>query len=159
MKAAPRLLIALPQLPFDPASGAARTATTVGEFLADAGFEVASISTTSSEASSVVDIFALLKVLSIDPERYCDSDCEVIRFSRRRVQHTLLDTRTCSIGRWESEHGAHYDRLFAEMLLSFRPNVVMTYGGSIGDLARQRRACRFRAIQRLLLVVCVLRSR
>lgn len=44
-----RLLLALPQMPQDPASGAARTAQTACEMAAAAGWEVRAIGTTATE--------------------------------------------------------------------------------------------------------------
>ena len=131
----PRLLIALPQFPYDPASGAARTATTTGELLAQAGFSVRTIGTTASEGRATVDVAVLLADLNIDVSRRTVRNVKTLSFMRRWVSYTLLDAVAN-----EASQKLAYDRVFDECLSRFQPDILFTYGGSPKDVERQRRA-------------------
>lgn len=128
-----RLLVALPQFPHDPASGAARTASTVGELLAQAGFAVEVVATTSTEGSDPLDGAAF-------GELVLSSELGVVRFRNRGVKYSLIDTGEAPVSGWNETYGRAYDTLFDTTLARFRPNIVLTYGGSAAELARQKRA-------------------
>lgn len=143
----PRILLALPQFPHDPASGAARTATTIGEMLAAAAFPVRSLATTASEGDLAIDPYRLLAdagtVVRVKTE---SGKANLIRFTFRGVEHVLMDTNGCEPTNWQKTYGSQYDSLFEEELARFRPQILFTYGGLKSDIQRQcharARGCR-----------------
>jgi len=135
LTSAPRLLVLLPQLPNDPASGAARTATTIGELLAAAGFDVETIATTATERYAAIDVGSWLAQHNVDAVR----ENGLVRFVHRGVVCTLIDTGQCGVTRAMASHAAAYDALVENTLSRFRPQIVLTYGGSTAEVARQRR--------------------
>jgi glycosyltransferase involved in cell wall biosynthesis len=127
------LLVVLPQFPHDPASGAARTATTVGELMAQAGFAVEIVATTATEGQSTPVEEALNSSSHLREDG-------VFRYRKRGVNYSLVDTGDASPRGWTETHQPTYDRLFDKVLFEFRPNIVFTYGGSPADVALQNRA-------------------
>ncbi|HEX3748570.1 MAG TPA: glycosyltransferase family 4 protein [Bryobacteraceae bacterium] len=138
----PRILMALPQLPQDPASGAARTAQTALEMAAEAGFEVHVLATTATERGHRDDPLAYLRSLDLDVavQAPTGSSGREYRFVQRGIPYTLLDTGRFPFTRWEPTHGRKFDRLFDRELEEFTPDLVFTYGGNPGDVRRHRRA-------------------
>lgn len=138
----PRILMALPQLPQDPASGAARTAQTAVEMAAEAGFEVRVLATTATERGRTDDPLPYLRSLDLDVAVQSPSGAagREYRFVQRGIPYTLLDTGKFQFTRWESTHGRKFDRLFERELEQFSPDLVFTYGGGPGDIRRHRRA-------------------
>jgi glycosyltransferase involved in cell wall biosynthesis len=133
MARAPCLLMVLPQLPQDPASGAARSMRTICEMLAGAGWTVGVLATTTTERAKAAGITSYLKGLEIDIE----VDREVgrrteRRFTYRGVQYLLLDS--LPIFTWQ------FDDLFDETLLKFSPDILLAYGGRPEDRRRYERA-------------------
>jgi glycosyltransferase involved in cell wall biosynthesis len=128
-----RLLVALPQFPRDPASGAARTATTIGELVAQAGFVVEVVATTATEGYETLDRTACEELNLVN-------ETGVLSFRDRGVSYALLDTDDAAASGWGERHGAAYDALFDRTMARFRPELLLTYGGSAADFARQRRA-------------------
>jgi hypothetical protein len=110
----PRILMALPQMPQDPASGAARTAQTALEMAADAGFEVRAVATTATERGSKTDPHAYLKSIGLEVEVKLPSSSNrrEFRFVQRSIPYELE---------------------------SFEPDILFTYGGLPGNLRRHRR--------------------
>ncbi len=131
--------MALPQMPQDPASGAARTAQTAVEMAADAGFEVRAIGTTATERGSKTDPVAYLRSIGLEIDVKAGARRE-FRFTQRGIPYTLLDTGRASVTKWEDAHGRLFDRIFDDELESFKPDILFTYGGLPGDLRRHRRA-------------------
>jgi glycosyltransferase involved in cell wall biosynthesis len=130
-----RLLVLLPQLPDDPASGAARTVTTIAGLMAAAGHEVEAIATTANEGYRRMDVDAVLAHLgSSASER--DG---VLRLRRRGVSYTLVDAQGGGIGAAMDANANWYDRLVDDAVRRLRPHVVLTFGGSSREVARQRR--------------------
>jgi glycosyltransferase involved in cell wall biosynthesis len=138
----PRILMALPQMPQDPASGAARTAQTALEMAADAGFEVRALGTTSTERGSKTDPLTYLQSvgLEVDVKPPSNKNRREFRFTQRGIPYTLLDTGRLGVTKWGPSHDRQYDLLFDAELESFRPDIVFTYGGLAGDVRRHRRA-------------------
>ncbi len=134
--------MALPQMPQDPASGAARTAQTALEMAAGAGFEVRALGTTSTERGSKTDPLDYLHSLGLEVEVKPPSNKNrrQFRFTQRGIPYTLLDTGRLGVTRWEPSHGRQFDLLFDAELESFHPDILFTYGGLPGDIRRHRRA-------------------
>jgi glycosyltransferase involved in cell wall biosynthesis len=135
LKAALRLLVLLPQLPDDPASGAARTVTTIAGLMAAAGFEVEAIATTANEGYHPFSLAESLSHLGVREAR----EQGPMRFVRRGVVYSLLDSGGRGIRDSMHDLATEYDGLVDEALARFRPHVVLTYGGSAREVERQRR--------------------
>lgn len=143
----PRLLLLLPQLPQDPASGAARSMRTICDLLAAAGWSVRALATTATEAAARVPPAELLATLGLavtirPPNRSIyKHDRPVMEFSDQRgIHYQLLDTGARLVMQWQSEHGAQFNRLYQRELADHRPDLVFGYGGSPGDVERFTRA-------------------
>jgi hypothetical protein len=138
----PRILMALPQMPQDPASGAARTAQTACEIAVQAGFEVHALGTTATERGWKADALEYLRAAGLDVHvtPAAGGHFRQYRFTQRGISYTLLDTGRFAMTKWEATHGRQFDRLFDEELETFQPDILFTYGGYAGDMRRQRRA-------------------
>lgn len=140
LRLTPRLLLVLPQLPHDPASGAARTASTIAELLAQSGFCVQTIGTTGTEGHAPVDVLEWLAGIGVAWVREVALGARLIRFNYRNVDYTLLDTGDGGLSGWEASRVNAYDCILDQALACFKPDIVFTYGGSPVDVGRQRRA-------------------
>lgn len=138
----PKLLLAIPQMPQDPASGAARTAQTACEMAAAAGWEVRAIGPTATERGTSADALSWLRSLGLEIQVAPASGKHGRRFlfSQRGISHTLLDTGDCSSRDWEPLHGEAFDHLFYSEIAVFRPDVVLSYGGYTAHMRRLRHA-------------------
>ncbi len=143
----PRLLLLLPQLPQDPASGAARSMRTISELLASAGWSVRALGTTASESGQSLVAADYLRTagfsLTIRPPNRSvyQHDRPVLEFSDTRGLHyQLLDTGALPVAGWQDEHGSQFNRLYQRELADHRPDIIFGYGGSPGDLERFTRA-------------------
>jgi glycosyltransferase involved in cell wall biosynthesis len=126
-----RLLLVLPQHPHDPASGAARTLTTIGEYAACAGFEVRTVATTASESAHRPDPeWVAAGHGAADVRR----SAVTMSYTHRCVRHRLLDADLADLP-------AAVDRELDSTLRRFRPHTVLIYGNVGGDAERRRR-CR-----------------
>ena len=139
-----RLLLALPQLPQDPTSGAARTAQTASEMAAAAGWNVRAIGPTALEGNTSVNGAEWLGTLNLDLqiENLDPRNGHRISFRQRDIDYTLIDTGSLSMREWEEKHADEFDRLFHEQIERFRPHVILTYGGYPKHLKRLRMARR-----------------
>jgi glycosyltransferase involved in cell wall biosynthesis len=141
-----RLLLVLPQLPQDPASGAARSTRTMCEMLAAAGAEVRAVATTASERAGHADSAAFLKELGLSPTIYPGHTTERVRpeleFTDRGIHYRLLDVGRRDMHAWQKIVGAQFDRLFDHEIHSFRPDILLAFGGLPGDTRRYERARR-----------------
>jgi glycosyltransferase involved in cell wall biosynthesis len=138
----PRLLLVLPQLPQDPASGAARSMTSICELLAECGWQVRSLSTTVSESRRQADPRATLDALGIGVDRRSRRGPE-LRYRHRGIDfRAIVVDRSLRVETWEKVDGRRFDLAFAEELNAFTPDVLFTYGMHDGDLRRQRSAIR-----------------
>jgi glycosyltransferase involved in cell wall biosynthesis len=138
----PRILLCLPQMPQDPASGAARTAQTAVEMALEGGFEVRALGTTATERGTEADPLAFLQTigLPVQVKPASGKNRREFRFTQRGIPYTLLDTGRFGVTQWEAAHGRQFDALFDEELKSFSPDIVFTYGGLAGDQRRHKRA-------------------
>lgn len=107
----PRLLLALPQLPNDPASGAARSLTMIAEILHAGGYDVWILGTNESEGTK--------------------DDAPTASFQLSPIKTIICN---CSA----NEPG--YDQEFDYALYSFKPDFLLTYGCSDRAVCRRRRA-------------------
>jgi glycosyltransferase involved in cell wall biosynthesis len=141
-----RLLLVLPQLPQDPASGAARSTRTMCEMLASAGAEVRAVATTASERAGHADAVEFLRGLNIEPEihpgRQKGSERPVLEFTDRGVHYLLLDVGRRNMHAWQKVIGTQFDEIFDRELHSFGPDLLLAFGGLPGDLRRYERARR-----------------
>jgi hypothetical protein len=129
----PRLLFVLPQLPWDPASGAGRTADAIAQLMVQADCCVKVLATTSSEGDQP---FSPLHSLP-QPATH---EGGIWRIQSRGVSYELVDTSGVAASDWAKDYGELYDYLFDQALAHFRPNILFTYGGHESDVARQKRA-------------------
>jgi glycosyltransferase involved in cell wall biosynthesis len=143
----PRLLLLLPQLPQDPASGAARSMRTICEILADAGWSVRAMATTATESAAPLATRDFLRglglaVVSRPPNRAIyKHDRAVLEFKdTRSIHYQLLDTGDLSMIDWAEPHGSQFNRLYQRELADHRPDIVFGYGGFPADIERFTRA-------------------
>lgn len=143
----PRLLLLLPQLPQDPASGAARSLRTACEMLAAAGWEIRALATTATESAIALDAAEFLRaagyaVTARAPNRgVYRHDRAVLEFTGQHgIFFRLLDTGSAPPHVWQDAHGTQFNRLFQRELTDFRPDIVFAFGGTLADIDRYRRA-------------------
>src|SRR5581483_1725066 len=138
---APRVLLVLPQLPQDPAAGAARSLTTICEMLAACGFKVRALAVTASEDKTAKDIRPLLNGLGIEFSIQHRKRPEY-SFENRGIHYRIIDVAGLSPIEWQKVFSRHFDAAFDDELRNFQPDVVFTYGGLEDDLRRHERARR-----------------
>jgi glycosyltransferase involved in cell wall biosynthesis len=138
--------LVLPQLPQDPASGAARSTRTMCEMLAEAGFVVHAVATTATERASKSDAVSYLRTSGITPQvergRGKPRGRPEISFQDRGVHYRLLDVGPREMHAWQQIHGRQFDLMFDDELHSFRPDILLAFGGLPGDIRRYERAKR-----------------
>jgi glycosyltransferase involved in cell wall biosynthesis len=141
-----RLLLVLPQLPQDPASGAARSTRTMCEMLAAAGMIVRAVATTASERVGPFDCASYLRELGISPQVHPGRTEGRLRpeieFDSRGVHFRLLDTGPRSAYRWQQVLTRQFDRIFDDELYTFKPDLLLVFGGLPQDVRRYERARR-----------------
>jgi len=143
MPGQPSLLLLLPQLPLDSASGAARSLTTIAEMLAGAGYVVRVLATTATELPAKVDPVEYLASSGIQAARTRKTgDRPVISFEHRNLSYRLLDTARAPVHAWQKLYNRQFDRMFDAELEEFAPDILFTYGGTPEDVRRRRRARR-----------------
>jgi glycosyltransferase involved in cell wall biosynthesis len=135
----------LPQLPQDPASGAARSTRTICEMLAAGGFDVHAVATTATELShrsSTVPFLATMGIAAAVRQGNKARARPELTFEHRQVSYRLLDVGPRDMHGWQKLHGRQFDLMFDDELHSFRPDILLCYGGISGDIARYQRAGR-----------------
>ena len=138
----PSLLLVLPQLPHDPASGAARDLTTICEMLT-AGFRVRALATTATELAQQQDAEEYLRSQAIRVTKTRKSgERPELAFERRGIGYRLLDTAPSSVMGWQKLYNRQFDLMFDQELQRFDPDLIFTFGGSPEDVRRRRRARR-----------------
>lgn len=143
----PRLLLLLPQLPQDPASGAARSMRTICELLASAGWSVRALAVTATESATPLAAHEYLQSMGLaatsrPPNRSVyKHDRPLLEFTDARGLHyQLLDTGDQPLLTWQDTHGSQFNRLYQRELADHKPDIVFGYGGSPGDVERFARA-------------------
>ena len=143
----PRLLLVLPQLPHDPGSGAARSVRGAAEFVAAApGWTVRALATTGIDAdvnagSDWARVF--LRRAGIEPGVVAPAPPDeraTWRFRDHGIDYCLLEVGEDAPVLWRSDCQRQFDRLYDETLASWRPDLILTFGGAPDDSARHRRA-------------------
>jgi len=111
---------------------------------ADAGWEVRAIGSTATERGIKADAASWLGSIGLDVRARPPSGRRgrELSFAQRGIPYTLLDTGDLAVREWRREHGRAYDELFDAEISAHRPDVLLTYGGREGDLARRERARR-----------------
>jgi glycosyltransferase involved in cell wall biosynthesis len=110
--------------------------------LAGAGFTVRAVATTGSEQTGGLDVREHLRGLGVASRIDRSRARPEISFDFRGVGYRLLDVGRHRLPDWERVLGAQFDRLFDDELRSFRPDCLLTFGGSPGDVHRWKRARR-----------------
>ncbi len=136
---APRVLLALPQFPQDPAAGAPRSLTNICEMLAASGFEVRALAVTASDSKKPIDPAKILKDLGID-FRVERRKRPVYSFCHRGIAFRVIDVAGLAVTKWGELFEHHFDAAFDEELRTFQPDSIFTYGGLEADIRRHRRA-------------------
>lgn len=137
-----RLLLVVPQLPQDPASGAARTALAACRMAAEAGWQVRAIGTTASEGAQGLDVAAYLRQLghTVTLRSAGGARGRELVFDDGLIPTTLLHTGQLPARAWPDSLGRRFDALFDAELAAFRPDVILTYGARPDDQRRHWRA-------------------
>ncbi|CAN5717622.1 hypothetical protein BH09VER1_BH09VER1_34350 [soil metagenome] len=105
------------------------------------GWEVRAIGTTASEGAVAGNPLEVIRTLGGIPRRDPRSQIgELYSYVVSRVTHTVLHTGICRHNEWEDRFGAKFDRLLAAEVREFKPDVILTFGGSRKQVARLRRA-------------------
>jgi glycosyltransferase involved in cell wall biosynthesis len=111
--------------------------------LATQGFQVRLVATTATERANHTPLLPFLKETGIDAQvqRGAGSRPE-LAFEHRGVHHRLLDTGPHDMYSWQRLHGRQFDRIFDYELSTFRPDILLGYGGHPDDAVRYERARR-----------------
>lgn len=120
------------QLPQDPASGAARSDRSICELLAGLGFRVRCLGTTATEHKRPEPALDYLRGMGIKPrvETSDASDARpILRFERRGIDYTLLDTGDHDVLSWMPRHDARFNALLAGIVEAERPDITLLFGG------------------------------
>jgi glycosyltransferase involved in cell wall biosynthesis len=133
-----KLLLLLPQIPHDPASGAARTMALTATVLGEAGFDVRALGTTASEGGDKYDPVELLKAHGAEPRRNrADAGApNEIHYTLGALSCVLLDVGATGPVSWRQFHVPAFNQLLQRELAAFKPDIVLTYGGYPDDVAR-----------------------
>ncbi len=114
--------------------------------LASAGLEVRTVATTASERAERVDAVPFLREMGIEPEILRGHTKERVRpelrFDHRGVKYRLLDVGPRQMHGWQQLLGRQFDRMFDDELHSFKPDLLLAFGGQPGDFKRYERAKR-----------------
>ena len=122
-----KILLSLPESPFDPTNGAARSMRTIAELMAAAGHQVRCVATTATEHD--------LGPLVIDGTQ---------AFSvKRGVEYHGVCTNGLNLSRtWRNQQTEQtFDWIF-QREIDTRPDLLLCYGGHPTDIARYERAKR-----------------
>ncbi|HEY0865072.1 MAG TPA: glycosyltransferase [Lacunisphaera sp.] len=143
----PRLLLLLPQLPQDPASGAARSMRTICEQLAAAGWSVRVLAVTATESATPLAAREHLQAMGLavtirPPNRNVyKHDRPLLECTDARgIHYQLLDTGDQPLLEWPAASGSQFNRLYQRELAHHKPDIVFGYGGFPADLERFTRA-------------------
>jgi glycosyltransferase involved in cell wall biosynthesis len=140
-----RVLVALPQLPQDPASGAARSTRTIAEMLASSGFALRVVATTATELVQQFAPRPFLAQMGIAGDVHPGTKSRPrpeLTFEHRHVRYRLLDVGPRDMHSWQKLHNRQFDLMFDDEVHSFRPDILLCYGGLEVDSARYLRAHR-----------------
>jgi len=132
----PRLLLLLPQMPQDPASGAARSMRTAVEMLAVAGWQVRALAATASEGATDISAADFLRGTGLEvtarpPNRAVyRHDRPMLEFTDKHgIFYRLLDTGDETSATWQLKHDSQFNRLYHRELADYHPDIVF---GDVG---------------------------
>lgn len=128
----PALLASIPQCPFDPASGAVRSAREVCELLASSGWDVTFAGGTGTEAGGTVDPPMLQQLYGIE----CATRNNCLTFTYRGVAYRLLDSAGLTINQARVTLATEFDAL-VDGAATPPPDVFLTYGSSESEVRRR----------------------
>ena len=113
--------------------------------LAANGFDVHAVATTSTELSRQSSASAFLATMDIAPAVNRGGKNRTrpeFTFQHRQIRYRLLDVGLCGMNSWQKLHSRQFDLIFDDELHSFRPDLLLCYGGHPGDAGRYQRAKR-----------------
>jgi glycosyltransferase involved in cell wall biosynthesis len=135
------VLLLLPQMPQDPASGAARSMRTIAEILAASGFRVTALATTATERAMKLDAVKFLRAagceIAIDRRGAIGRGVPFLQFNQNRISDTLLHTGEYGISDWQSRFGKQFEGLFRATFVKSHPDILFTFGGRPEDQRRR----------------------
>jgi glycosyltransferase involved in cell wall biosynthesis len=133
-----KILLSLPESPFDPTNGAARSMRTIAELMAAAGHKVRCVATTATERPGFTNgpIYG-------ETVGEWESERTMIGGDSRDVGYRLLNVKGAATLKWRTEsRELRVDGLFDYQLFNFKPDLLLCYGGHPTDIARFHRAKR-----------------
>ncbi len=113
--------------------------------LAGTGFSVRVVATTATEFAqpSATRLFLAEMGIAADPHPGTKSHPRPeLTFQHRQVDYRLLDVGPRDMHSWQKVHNHQFDLMFDDELHSFRPHILLCYGGLAVDSARYQRARR-----------------
>lgn len=114
--------------------------------LAAAGAEVHAVATTASERFGRADTATYLRELGIDPHvlpgRTAGRTRPEMEFVDRNIHYHLLDVGQRDMHAWQKIVGTQFDQIVDRELHTFRPDMLLAFGGRAGDVRRYERARR-----------------
>jgi glycosyltransferase involved in cell wall biosynthesis len=123
-----RLLLLLPQSPFDFSNGAARSMLSMCRMLVGAGWEVRTMCVTTCEETGAGSFSRL--GLNARPTKIPSVATTVWQVEDGGIAHNLLDTGTLPLMKWEATFGKDFVAALGHLLKQFTPDVLLTYGGT-----------------------------
>ncbi|MFM9959574.1 MAG: glycosyltransferase [Phycisphaerales bacterium] len=141
-----RVLLVLSQMPQDPASGAARSMRTMCEMLASFPdrFGVRAVVCSGTEHGSPEPVERVLASAGVTPTIEPANigpggRPRVLRFEHHRVPYAMLDTGATMAPNCNAEINRAFDHLIDAEADAFGPDMVLTFGGQPGEMARRAR--------------------
>jgi glycosyltransferase involved in cell wall biosynthesis len=125
-----RFLLAVHNTYTEHASGAARSVRTIMQWLADAGHTCHALSTARFESTFGATLTPHLADLGVKPRwRTPKAGCREADYTIDRVGVSVIETRHNDLRRPDRAEGQQYLCRFNQLLDSFRPDQVLSYGG------------------------------
>ena len=116
--------------------------------LAQAGAAVHAVATTATERAGQADTAGYLAELGIEiqslPGRQNGRLRPEIEFTDRGIHYHLLDVGPRAMHSWQKIVGPQFDKIFDHEIHTFRPDMLIAFGGLPGDVRRYERAKRQR---------------
>ena len=129
-----KILLSLPESPFDPTNGAARSMRTIAELMAAAGHEVRCVATTATERQQVFPFADWNRSGLLG---------YMLTGSFREVQYRCIDVQGDSTKHWRKpDRELKFDAMFDYQIQYGKPDLLLCYGGHPTDIARFHRAKR-----------------
>ena len=111
-----------------------RSLSTIARLLARHGISVRALATTATEGSRNIDVQRELAEAgifsSVQKGRTGRRNRPELTYDDHGVPHRLLDVAHRKAFAWEETLGREFDLMFDEELASFKPDVMLTFGGT-----------------------------